>query len=75
MGWGPTGSESERMREWWVFLSALGGALLALWALVGHGPSGLPVPAKGPPPLDHHDDRSRAELERVLREADAEVAP
>ncbi len=42
---------------------------VALFALLSGEPTLLPV-AEGPPPLDHHDDESRAALERVLREAD-----
>ena len=58
------------MREGGVLVLALAAAAVALWALVAWGPPSLPVAADGAPPLDHHDERSRAELERVLREAD-----
>jgi hypothetical protein len=61
------------VRQWWLLPLGLGIVAAALFALLSGGPSQLPV-ASGPPPLDDHDERSRQELERVLREADAESA-
>jgi len=48
----------------WLALSlGLGAAALAVWSLASRRPA---------PPLDDIDDASRARLEQVLRDADAQ---
>jgi hypothetical protein len=50
----------------WLALSlGFGAAALAIWALASRRPA---------PPLDDIDAASRAQLEQVLRQADAEKA-
>jgi hypothetical protein len=50
--------------RWLALLLGFGAAALAIWALASRRPA--------PPPLDDIDAASRAGLERVLREAEAE---
>jgi hypothetical protein len=57
------------VRQWWLLPLGLGIVAAALFALLAGGPS-LPPVADGPPPLDHHDERSRQALEQVLLAAD-----
>ncbi|HEY8153472.1 MAG TPA: hypothetical protein VII72_05020 [Myxococcota bacterium] len=52
------------MTRWLALLLGFGAAALAIWALASRRPA--------PPPLDDIDAASRAGLERVLREAEAE---
>ena len=51
------------MTRWLALLLGLGAAALAVWALATRRPA---------PPLDDIDDASRARLEQVLRDADAQ---
>jgi hypothetical protein len=50
--------------RWLAILLGLGAAALAIWALASRH--------AGPPPLDDIDAASRAQLDRVLRQADSE---
>jgi hypothetical protein len=50
--------------RWLALLLGLGAAALAIWALASR--------RAGPPPLDDIDAASRAQLEQVLRQAEAE---
>jgi hypothetical protein len=50
--------------RWLALLLGLGAAALALWALAGRRPA---------PPLDEIDAASRAQLEQVLRDAEAQA--
>jgi len=49
--------------RWLALLLGLGAAALAIWSLAWRRPA---------PPLDDIDAASRAQLEQVLREAEAE---
>jgi hypothetical protein len=49
--------------RWLALTLGLGAAALAIWALTSR---------RSAPPLDDIDDASRARLEQVLRDADAE---
>jgi hypothetical protein len=49
--------------RWLAVSLGLGAAALAVWALASRRPA---------PPLDDIDDASRARLEQVLRDADAQ---
>lgn len=51
------------MKRWLALLLGFGAAGLAVWALTSRRPA---------PPLDDIDAASRAQLEQVLREAEAE---
>ena len=51
------------MTRWLALLLGIGAAGLAIWALAGRRPA---------PPLDDIDAASRAQLEQVLRQAEAE---
>ena len=52
------------MTRWLALLLGFGAAALAIWALATRRPA--------PPPLDDIDAASRAQLEQVLRQAEAE---
>jgi hypothetical protein len=64
----PSGKSGAVLRRWWLLCVGIAIAAVALAALLRGGPA-RPI-AAGPPPLDHIDDASRAQLDRVLREAD-----
>ncbi len=53
------------MTRWLALLLGFGTAALAIWALASRRPE---------PPLDDIDPASRAKLEQVLRQAEAEKA-
>ena len=52
------------MTRWLALLLGFGAAALAIWALASRRPAA--------PPLDDIDAASRAKLDQLLREADAE---
>ena len=53
------------MTRWLALFLGFGATALAIWALASRRP---------PPPLDDIDAASRARLEQVLRQAEAEKA-
>ena len=55
--------ERRRVTRWLALSLGLGAAALAVWALAMRHPA---------PPLDDIDDASRARLEQVLRDAEAD---
>ena len=58
-------TKRRRVTRWLALSLGFGAAALAIWALASRRPA---------PPLDDIDAASRAQLEQVLRQADAEKA-
>ncbi len=68
--------DTPRVKRWLIAILGLALAAGALVALVsGRGPRGRAASRDQAPPHGEIDDASRAELERVLREAGRESGP